>query len=140
MGDHYGCVGEGALDVADGLFFVFIANQATDLEWEKTGGVEMGCGCGCRCGGRRSKCPFFDCLSMDFGADVFISRLVKAAHVFILSWNGVRLCCAYFICLHVDNYESVFGKFAACEFLMATELASLKAALKVFVFPHIREP
>ena len=50
MGDHDGCVGEGALDVADGLFFVFIANQATDLEWEKTGGVEMGCGCGCGCG------------------------------------------------------------------------------------------
>ena len=51
MGDHDGCVGEGALDVADGLFFVFIANQATDLEWEKTGGVETGCGCGCGGGG-----------------------------------------------------------------------------------------
>ena len=28
MGDHDGCVGEGALDVADGLFFVFLLNEA----------------------------------------------------------------------------------------------------------------
>ena len=47
MGDTESCVGEWALDVANGLFLVFMANETTDLECVETGGVETGCGCGC---------------------------------------------------------------------------------------------
>ncbi len=64
MSDDDGCVRKGALDIANALFFVFMLNEATDLEWEKTLGIETGCGCGC-----------------GFGSVVYVNELQSGFHL-----------------------------------------------------------
>ncbi len=93
------------MDNANGLVFVFLSNESADIECAKTGGVETGCRCGegwRRRRKRRSKSKgersFFVCLRMNVVADLFVCLLVTAAHVFVVSGNGVRWqCCAAFV-------------------------------------------
>jgi hypothetical protein len=115
VGDTERCVHERSLNVAKSLFSVFIENQATELESNKTGGVKTwgGCGCGCGFGGfDGGKRPFFDRTSVDIGANLFVSGCETLATFFIVSWDGMRVCRAYLFGLDVDKNESVFVKFA----------------------------
>jgi hypothetical protein len=70
MGDAERRVGKRALNIANGLFSVFFLNQATDLEWKETGGVEAGRGSGCGCG----KSRFWFWATIVF----FIPRLIES--------------------------------------------------------------